>query len=135
MKRSLVSRFSTPKIFRRLALSSLVVLPLAANADCPMGSMLCASYDFNAPVNITNTVGGPSLTVMDGSVGIGTTTPLYPLTISGSAGNIGVIRYGPAAYPAMKFHAAGGAESAPTAVTNGRGLGAFQFFWSRRCNI
>ncbi|MEK2646621.1 hypothetical protein [Bdellovibrio sp. BCCA] len=51
-----------------------------AHADCPLGAskvspLMCNSYEFGMPVNITNPTGNPSLTVMDGHVGIGTLSP------------------------------------------------------------
>lgn len=69
--------------FRRafvFLLGTQLIFSVQAHADCPLGAatpspLVCNSYDFTMPVNITNPTGNPSLIVMDGHVGIGTLSP------------------------------------------------------------
>lgn len=58
-----------------------LIMTSAAKADC-FGAR-CTSYDFGLPVTITNSTSSPSLTVMGGNVGIGTTSPGQLLDVSG----------------------------------------------------
>jgi|GEM_PF-1474626 len=74
------------------------------------------------------TTSGSNISYSGGNVSIGSTTNFpYPLTVSGTSGNIGIIRYGAAVYPGLKLHAVSGSEGAEIAVGNARGLGALQF--------
>lgn len=70
-----------------ISLSVLIsaLAPSLAFADCPLNSKQpkfnCTSYEIGLPLNITNSVGGASLTVMDGNVGIGILSPVATLDI------------------------------------------------------
>lgn len=81
LKRTLKATFISGVI------ASGVLTSKAAQADCPGGSR-CTTYDFSLPVTITNTSSSPSLTVMGGNVGVGTTTPAYALDIAGGYARI-----------------------------------------------
>jgi len=74
------------------------------------------------------TTSGANIYYTSGNVGIGTTTNFpYSLTLSGTSTNIGLIRYGAAVYPGIKFHSAAGSEGSEVAIGGARGLGAVQF--------
>lgn len=61
-------------------------------ADCPLNSkeprFNCLSYELGAPLNINNIIGGASLTVIGGSVGIGIPSPVATLDVQSSGTNI-----------------------------------------------
>ena len=73
---------STSTLLRSLALGSalLALDPSVAQATC-RGNR-CTSYDYALPVTITTTGSSPSLTVMGGNVGIGTTAPAQALDVA-----------------------------------------------------
>lgn len=97
-KRSFINRLGFA-----LLLGSQLFYSAQAHADCPMGvstpsPLVCNSYEFGMPVNITNPTGNPSLTVMDGHVGIGTLSPaarldtVYGIPSGDSADNFVAVR-------------------------------------------
>jgi hypothetical protein len=70
------------------ALAAVSLSSLVASADCSptmtSQNLLCASYEFNLPVNIISTSPTlPAFTVYGGLVGIGTMTPDRVLTVAG----------------------------------------------------
>ncbi|WP_295901850.1 beta strand repeat-containing protein [uncultured Bdellovibrio sp.] len=76
-------------VSKRVRFALVIQLSIAsiAFADCPLNissatPLMCNSYEFGMPVNITNPTGGPSLTVMDGHVGIGVLNPLARLDVA-----------------------------------------------------
>lgn len=76
-----------------ISLSVLIsaLAPSVAFADCPLNSkhpkFNCTSYEIGLPLNITNSVGGASLTVMDGNVGIGIQSPVAMLDVQSEGVN------------------------------------------------